>query len=184
MGNFEKDRKNFLGIRANLSMEADHQRASIIQTLMHMHRMLQNLARLRDIQVQTTKDIGMLERMRTRIKRFKDIEDLVRTGDEQMLIAAKLRLQEEIIAKRSTIKEFVAEANEDVAPTIDRLRDLAGVVTPETAHLRDSLLGSLQTEKETRARLVVLRSLQAHNVRFLAMINEALRDRSRESSEV
>merc|ERR1712232_3559 len=137
MGNFEKDRKNFLGIRANLSMEADHQRASIIQTLMHMHRMLQNLARLRDIQVQTTKDIGMLERMRTRIKRFKDIEDLVRTGDEQMLIAAKLRLQEEIIAKRGTIKEWEAMATEDVTPIISKLRDLSETVTPETENLRD-----------------------------------------------
>merc|ERR1712183_1259658 len=126
--------------------------------------MLHNLARLRDIQVQTTKDIGMLDRMRTRIKRFKDIEDLVRTGDEQMLIAAKLRLQEEIIAKRSTIEEQEAKAAEDVTPIIKKLRDLSEIVNPDTANLRDSLLQSLQTEKETRARLVVLRSLQAHNV--------------------
>merc|ERR1712087_393841 len=92
---FEKDRKAFLSIRKDLGADADNARASIISTLMHMQRKLQNLIRLRDIQVQTTKDIGLLERMRSRIHRYKEIEDLVRNGDEQILIAQKMKLQEE-----------------------------------------------------------------------------------------
>jgi len=166
-----------LDVRETEGNNADEIRNKLVAHLQHMKRMLAQLSRLRDIQVLNAKEIGILERVRKKLRRHAEVQKLLKSGDRQRILDEFARLQERTARLRASMLELEtsqARFSENSAEITTNLRELKDVVTAETGNLREQLIANIQEEEQTRERLAVLRSAQVQNIQFLASLKGAL----------
>eukprot|EP00928_Gymnodinium_smaydae_P087992 TRINITY_DN72152_c0_g1_i1.p1 TRINITY_DN72152_c0_g1~~TRINITY_DN72152_c0_g1_i1.p1 ORF type:complete len:437 (-),score=76.80 TRINITY_DN72152_c0_g1_i1:257-1567(-) len=153
-------------------------RWDLVSDLQQMKRMLAQLSRLRDMQKLTAKEIGLLERSRTKLIRHARVRALIKEGDRNKLEEKLKKLNTETSQLRNAITSLESAQNEhlnDSSEITEKLREMTDVWTPESGNLRQKLIASINTEEKMRARLAVLRGTQVENIRFISMINAALK---------
>lgn len=166
------------GLGVAPSREADKVRATLVEHLQHMKRMLAQLVRLRDIQVFDTNEISVLERARAKLMRHSEIRELLKSGDKQKIGEEFQRLRRSTIELRADIKEMEAAASSQLQSITEITAKLrvhkAEVVTAESGLLREALFAVKDEEEQAREWLAVLRDVQCQNLQFLASLKAAM----------
>merc|ERR1711920_320654 len=88
------------------SREADNLRMEVIFGLRKAQRMNKQLARLRDIQIETSTEIGMVERVRLKLLRADKIRKLIEAGTEEDIHAKIHKLKQDVKDLQAKIREI------------------------------------------------------------------------------
>jgi len=163
--------------RAKADHETDTLRANLISGLYEARRKNAQLTRYRIQQALNVKLVSVLERARQTFRTQARIKELIATGNKEQMEVEVAGLLHEMDVAESTaaeLEEAKAQHTQEVNDVTAKLRQHEDKVTPETGKLREQLIAALREEEFCMARLAVLRSSQAQDVKFLASLRAAI----------
>merc|ERR1711971_145097 len=169
--------KHLRSIRDTPNRDAENLRVDIIFGLQKARRMVQQLTRLRDIQIEHVKEIGMCERVRLKLQRHGEIQKLIADGDRQQMEAKIQSLQEDASKLQSQIKEIEGSLHSNAGASssiIEQLRLRRDEFSPETVKMRERSVSHIREEEQQKMHLATLRSEKMQDVKLVAMLKAAL----------
>jgi hypothetical protein len=156
----------------------DNNRFALLGHLQHDLRMIHQLSRLRDIQIDNKQEIGILERAKVKLQRNAKVHALIAGKDSAQINAKVKKYQDDIEHLRGQMKsiESKLEAHGVAAlKSITQLRLGAAEFTAESGKQRESLIANIHQEQQWKQRLAILRGEKMQNMRFILMLKAALK---------
>mmetsp|Transcript_123999 Transcript_123999/g.246909 ORF Transcript_123999/g.246909 Transcript_123999/m.246909 type:complete len:400 (+) Transcript_123999:69-1268(+) len=165
--------------RGRMDVETELLGGRLISSFYSMLRKNSRLQRVRDVQLEVTMDVSLLEHAMGRLKKCAKVQEVINSGDRKKMEVEVQELLEELKQATRALAEVEATwsgHSDDASRTIEKLRapGFKDQVSKATGEMREDLFQALREEELCSARMASLRRTKARDVTLLCRLRAAL----------